>query len=256
MKRVVTALLLVPLVIALVLWGPAWLLLVVTAAVALLCFREYAAIATPCLGRSFAALGGAGGLALLAAAETDALLLLVLITMAAMALAMRTDNLGEALPRVAALVAGLLYIFGAWRFALLLRARSPYWLLYTLALSWVGDIGAYYVGRRFGRTRLAARVSPAKSWEGAAASLVVSVLFGTAFLRWSLPVVPTPAAVALSAIGNVAGQLGDLAESAVKRGAGVKDSGGILPGHGGMLDRVDSTLFVLPVVYLYVRLHV
>ena len=79
------------------------------------------------------------------------------------------------------------------------------------------------------------------------------MLFGWAFLHATLPQVPAWHAIALAAAGNAAGQLGDLAESAIKRGAGVKDSGTILPGHGGFLDRVDSTLFALPVVYLYLR---
>jgi phosphatidate cytidylyltransferase len=83
--------------------------------------------------------------------------------------------------------------------------------------------------------------------------VAASVLFGWLFLRWTLPQVPVWHAIPLAAAGNVAGQLGDLVESAIKRGAGVKDSGTILPGHGGFLDRVDSTLFALPVVYLYLR---
>ncbi|HWB98977.1 MAG TPA: phosphatidate cytidylyltransferase, partial [Bryobacteraceae bacterium] len=118
---------------------------------------------------------------------------------------------------------------------------------------WIGDAGAYYVGRRLGRHKLAPRISPGKSWEGAIASVAVSVLFGVFYLARFLPSVPAAAAIAISAVANIAGQLGDLAESAIKRGAGVKDSGTILPGHGGFLDRVDSTLFVLPVVYLYIR---
>ncbi len=119
-------------------------------------------------------------------------------------------------------------------------------------LNWIGDIGAYYVGRSIGRHKLARIVSPGKSWEGAAASLLASMIFGLTFLHWAIPAVPIAEALALTAVANVAGQFGDLCESALKRGAGVKDSGTLLPGHGGWLDRVDSTLFTLPVVYLYV----
>ena len=125
--------------------------------------------------------------------------------------------------------------------------------MFALALSWVGDSAAFYVGRTLGKHRLAPRVSPKKSWEGSAASVAASMLFGWLFLRWTLPQVPAWHAIPLAAAGNVAGQVGDLVESAIKRGAGVKDSGTILPGHGGFLDRVDSTLFALPVVWLYLR---
>jgi phosphatidate cytidylyltransferase len=166
---------------------------------------------------------------------------------------MRMNDLAKSLPRTALLLVGVVYVFGCWRYAVLLRNVSPYWLLFALALSWVGDIAAYYVGRSLGRHHLAPRVSPKKSWEGSAASVAASVIFGWWFVRWTLPQVPAWHAVLLAALGNAAGQLGDLVESAIKRGAGVKDSGTILPGHGGFLDRVDSTLFALPVVYLYLR---
>ena len=121
-------------------------------------------------------------------------------------------------------------------------------------LNWVGDIGAYYVGRTFGKHKLAPRVSPKKSWEGSVASVVTSGLVGTLYLQRFVPGVPLRHAIALTVAANIAGQFGDLAESAMKRGADVKDSGAILPGHGGFLDRVDSTLFALPVIYAYLML--
>ena len=137
----------------------------------------------------------------------------------------------------------MIYIFGAWRWAIFLRQKSSYWLLFALALSWVGDIAAFYIGKSFGRHKLAPRVSPGKSWEGAVASLAGSVLFGFFYLKYLHSVCSSVAKPIAGGVGNIAGQLGDLAESALKRGAGVKDSGTMLPGHGGWLDRVDSTLF-------------
>jgi len=95
-------------------------------------------------------------------------------------------------------------------------------------------------------------VSPKKSWEGAAASVVTSILIAGAYLVHFVPYVSIAEAILLTAAANAAGQLGDLCESAMKRGAGVKDSGAILPGHGGFLDRVDSTLFAMPLVYGWV----
>jgi phosphatidate cytidylyltransferase len=118
----------------------------------------------------------------------------------------------------------------------------------------VGDTGAYYVGRRFGRHKLAPIVSPGKSWEGAWASAVTGGVFGLVYLRLTVPGVPVWEAVLLALAANIAGQVGDLAESAIKRGAGVKDSGSLLPGHGGLLDRLDSTMFSMPVTYVLLTL--
>jgi len=123
-------------------------------------------------------------------------------------------------------------------------------LFFALALNWAGDTTAYYIGRQFGRHKLAPVVSPKKSWEGAFASVAGSVIFGLLYLGHFLPLLPWWEIVIIAILGNIAGQFGDLAESAMKRGAGVKDSSNILPGHGGMLDRVDSSLFALPIVYI------
>ena len=253
MKRILTALALLPLVLYVVLWGPPWSFFAVLTTVALICYYEYAGIAAAYGFGSLGPLGYGAGLWLLLLGE-EALLMLTLLVLCALALSLRLDDLAKALPRASLLLAGVVYVFGCWRYAVLLRNISHYWLLFAMALSWVGDIAAYYIGRSLGRHRLAPRVSPKKSWEGSAASVAASVLFGWLFLRWTLPQVPVWHAIPLAAAGNVAGQLGDLVESAIKRGAGVKDSGTILPGHGGFLDRVDSTLFALPVVYLYLRL--
>jgi phosphatidate cytidylyltransferase len=167
---------------------------------------------------------------------------------------MRSEDLAEVLPRAAAMLLGVVYVFGPWKCAILLREISPYWLLFALAINWVGDASAFYAGKNIGMHKLAPRISPGKSWEGALASVIAAVAFGVFYLRHFWPEMSVFAAVAVSALANAAGQLGDLAESALKRGAGVKDSGTILPGHGGMLDRVDSTLFTMPVVYVYLRL--
>jgi phosphatidate cytidylyltransferase len=258
MKRVLTALVLFPLITCVVLWSPFWTLLGVTAIVALLCFYEYSGIAAvyaPGKMESpiYNPVGyGAGLLILALPVDWQALLTVIALALIALSLALRADDLRAGIVRAAFLLMGVVYVFGCWRFAPLLAAQNRYWLLYALVLNWIGDIGAYYVGRTFGRHKLAPIVSPGKSWEGAAASLVASLIFGFFFLHWAIPGVSLAATLALTAVANVAGQFGDLCESALKRGAGVKDSSTLLPGHGGWLDRVDSTLFTLPVVYLYV----
>ncbi|MCS6952955.1 MAG: phosphatidate cytidylyltransferase [Bryobacterales bacterium] len=253
MTRVWTALLLAPAVLAIALWGPGWLFLVLVAAVALLCFYEYAGIVAahgiPPPGPA----AYAAGLALLVV-HGEELLLLTLLALVALILAARQSGLEDVLPAAAATSLGVLYVFGSLRFALELRAESPYWLVFALGLNWAGDTTAYYAGRAFGRHKLAPRLSPAKSWEGSLAGLAASLLFGVLFLGRFVPQVSWTERVVLSAAGNLAGQLGDLCESALKRGAHLKDSGRLLPGHGGWLDRLDSSLFALPMVYLLLRL--
>ena len=253
MRRVLTALALIPIVVYVVLWANFWIFLGVLATVAFLCYREYDAIVAE---YGFGAPGrfgyGAGLLLLVWGGETW--LVIVAVALIGLSLAMRGEDLAKSLPRASLLFIGVVYIFGCWRCAIGLREQSPHWLMYALLLNWAGDAGAYYVGRALGKHKLAARVSPKKSWEGAAASVAASILIAGAYLLRFVPGVSVLAAVAVTAVANAAGQVGDLAESAIKRGAGVKDSGAILPGHGGFLDRVDSTLFVLPVIYAYLKL--
>jgi phosphatidate cytidylyltransferase len=253
MKRVLTSLILIPAVLCLVILGPSWLLFAAATLCAMLCYREYCGIAAGYGVTELGPVGFAAGLGVLALSDAGSIFLTVL-ALTGIALAMRSEDLAEVLPRASALLLGVVYVFGPWKCAILLRDASPYWLLFALVINWVGDASAYYVGKNIGVHKLAPRISPGKSWEGALASMIAAIAFGVFYLRHFWPETPIFEAVALSALTNVAGQVGDLAESALKRGAGVKDSGTLLPGHGGMLDRVDSTLFTMPVVYVYLRL--
>ncbi len=123
------------------------------------------------------------------------------------------------------------------------------WIVFTLATTWLADTFAFFTGRRFGKTPLAPRLSPKKTWEGSiggffgaiATAIAVAALFG-------LPMTLT-VTICLGALAGVLGPVGDLAESHIKRQLGIKDAGAILPGHGGMLDRIDSILFMVPVMY-------
>jgi phosphatidate cytidylyltransferase len=244
MKRVVTALFLVPIAVYSALFAPWWFLLAIVAIVGLVCFREYAAIT-----ESFAPLGYVAGVLILIAPQHETILLIVLSTLAALCLTLSTDDPAKGLARSAALVLGIIYIFGSWKTGILLHDMNHNWLMFGLMVNWVGDTGAYYVGKNFGRHKLAPVISPGKSWEGSAASVVTGIAFGAIYLPLTIKGTSLIVACLLALAANVAGQLGDLAESAIKRGAGVKDSGSLLPGHGGLLDRVDSTLFALPVLY-------
>jgi phosphatidate cytidylyltransferase len=249
MKRVLTALVLIPAVVYVVLWAPLWAFLAVLFLVAFLCYQEYDAIAAK-FGFGAPGLAGAAAGYVLFAWRGDPWVYLVLVTLAALVAAMRARDLAHSLPRASLLVLGVVYVFGSWKTAIALHEINPHWLLYGLILNWAGDSGAYFVGKNFGKHKLAPRVSPNKSWEGAVAAVATSVLVGGAYLMRFVGVGILDA-VAITVAANVAGQVGDLAESAMKRGAGVKDSGTLLPGHGGFLDRVDSTLFALPVIYAY-----
>jgi phosphatidate cytidylyltransferase len=124
------------------------------------------------------------------------------------------------------------------------------------AIVMLTDTGAYYTGRTIGRHKLAPRVSPGKTIEGAIGGFIMAVVAGVLCKLTFFPEIPAAHAVALGAALGSIGQVGDLAESMLKRGSNVKDSGNLLPGHGGMLDRVDSILFCAPVLYYYARLFV
>ena len=253
MKRVLTAAALVPIVVYVVLWANAWIFLAVLFTAAFLCWREYDGIAAAYGFGEPRLVGAAAGYLLLAWPGETSWLYMTALALGALTLAMRADDPAHSLPRAALLLTGVVYVFGGWKCAIALREINPHWLMYGLIVSWTGDIGAYYVGRKFGKHRLAPRVSPNKSWEGSVASVVSSLLISGAYLWRFVPGMTVALAVGVTVAANIAGQFGDLAESAMKRGAGVKDSGTILPGHGGFLDRVDSTLFALPVILAYLR---
>jgi len=255
MKRILTAALMIPLVAYAVLWAGYWIFFAILLLAAVLSYREYDAIASSYGFGAPGVIGYAAGLLLLVWDKTPwpAWFLFVVLAGFVLAMGLRLNDLSQALPRAALLLLGVVYIFGCWKCAIPVREdfHSRHWLMYALLLNWVGDIGAYYIGKPFGKHKLAPVVSPKKTWEGSIASVAASLLIAGGYLWYFVPGVPPLHIVVLTVAANIAGQLGDLAESALKRGAGVKDSGGILPGHGGFLDRVDSTLFALPVVYAY-----
>lgn len=126
-------------------------------------------------------------------------------------------------------------------------------VIFTFLLTWMGDTGAFFVGRRIGKTKLLPSVSPGKSVEGFFGGMGAALLAGWAGATWLLPEVPLPDALLLAALAAVLGPIGDLVESLFKRESGFKDSAHLIPGHGGILDRFDSLLFVAPVFYYYLR---
>lgn len=157
--------------------------------------------------------------------------------------------LEEAIPALGILCFGVPYFAAPIAAVHHLQRADPWLVFLLLCIVWLGDTGAYYVGRRFGRHKMAPVVSPNKSWEGAAAGFAVSLIATVVWSLWRLDRIDL-ALLGVAALTAAAAQVGDLMESLIKRGAGVKDSGQLLPGHGGMLDRMDALLFAAPVMLL------
>lgn len=181
---------------------------------------------------------------------TEAFLIFAL-GVAAIVLATRRP-LVETLAAVSISSSALLLVAYPLSFAVRMHGRAPVGptlLMFTLVITWVGDTAAYFVGRAIGRHALAPHLSPKKTWEGSVASLIGSLLVAAAFRRWLFA--PLDVLLTMAVVGNVAGQVGDLLESAYKRSAGIKDSGTLLPGHGGVLDRIDALILAIPVVWYY-----
>ena len=290
LKRIATALVLIPVVILLVLRAPVPVVAAVAGAVALVTVQEFLKLTESYDVQplrlptySFVALfflllaADSGG-------ETPQLSALKFILALGFAcaiapflfltIAMRRTQMKGSYPAAAASAFAFTYI--ALPMAMLVQLRQQwggaFWLLYLLLVVWAGDIFAYFVGRSLGRHLMAPRISPKKTWEGAAASLAASLVVGILLFNHALQIssfllrigliqrrdglfgLEKPEIwpiVWLTIALNVAAQLGDLVESLIKRGAGVKDSGTILPGHGGMLDRIDALLFAAPVLWFY-----
>ena len=162
--------------------------------------------------------------------------------------------IAEVLPTAAVTLAGVVYVAGPILSGLLLHDISPHWLAYVLIIVAIGDSVALGVGRAIGRHALAPSASPHKTWEGTIASLVAGSLAGCSYATFFLGgSIQLAEAAALALVINVFGQVGDIAESVMKRAAGAKDSGNLLPGHGGVLDRIDGLLFAMPVAYGYLH---
>lgn len=244
-----------------VLWAGPWAVTIIVAFAMAVALDEYARMAFPDdigAARAWLVLGTTalcvpsfvGDVDLAAGAASG----VVAATMAFVA--MRPgDTLDGAASRVGRYVLGMAWV-GQLTFLVRLRAleHGVVLVILALAVSWLSDTGAYFAGRRFGRTKMAPRVSPKKTWEGFAGGVATAVI-GVFVVRalW-LPHLTAVDAVVVGLLGSAWGVVGDLAESLLKRSFDVKDSGWILPGHGGMLDRIDSVLFVAPAVWSYLSL--
>lgn len=290
LKRIATAVVLIPVVLLLILRAPVPVVAVVAAAVALMAAQEFLKLTESYgiqplrlstyifVGLFFLALTASSAVE---APQISALKFLFGLAFASaispflfLTIAMRTAQLSAAYPAAAASAFAFVYVALPMAMVAQLRQQfgGAFWLLYLLLVVWAGDIFAYFVGRSLGRHLMAPRISPKKTWEGALASLAASLVVGSLLAGHALQIssfllrmglierrdglfgLEKPEAwpiILLTLAVNIAAQLGDLVESLIKRGAGAKDSGTILPGHGGMLDRIDALLFAAPVLWFY-----
>jgi phosphatidate cytidylyltransferase len=183
-------------------------------------------------------------------------ILLALPALAILVPLIRLGDIASAGVRIMAGVAGPLYVgAGLTTLALLRRdlgTSGPGWVILCLTFAWLADTGGYFFGRFLGKTKLYPAVSPKKTRAGFVGALVGATVGALAARFWFLPEVVLVEIIPLAVLAGALGQFGDLIESLLKRSTGVKDSGSVVPGHGGILDRIDALLIVAPVVYLYV----
>jgi phosphatidate cytidylyltransferase len=266
--RLIVAVIGIPVLLTAAIKGPNWGLWVVVGGAGMIGAHEMLSMSL----RDGFKLGGwltfAGiSLTLTAMYWSDSALLCVGLVFTTLLASLLTETFADremdaALSRVQAMMMSFVYVCAFFGGYLLLFRHSPQtanweqqagWFLFPMFIIWAGDTGAYFAGKQWGRHKLAPTVSPAKSWEGAAGGIAASIVSGYAAWALFMQGYMNPAVVPLYVIpAAILGQLGDLAESMIKRGNGVKDSGTILYGHGGMLDRVDALVVAAPYI-LFLR---
>jgi phosphatidate cytidylyltransferase len=168
----------------------------------------------------------------------------------------RETNVKIAINQIAYTLFGVLYVAGFGGYYLLIRSfeHGERLILFLFLIVWLGDIAAYYWGKNFGKNPLALTISPKKTVEGAVAGIIGSLMAGVVAQVWFLDQLAMVHCLLVAVICGIIGQFGDLAESLLKRQVGVKDSSNLIPGHGGVLDRIDSLLFAGPAFYCYFKL--
>lgn len=279
-KRVATAAVLAPLAVGVVLWGSTVIVALAVALITLLALFEYFALGEAIGHRAYRFWTGTCALVLIyaqyrsvseptyklaggiiaherstslvgGALPLDAVFFLFVLGIAALTLATRRP-LVEVLPAAGISASGFILVAFPLSFAIPLHgasAQGPTLLLFVLVIIWASDTAAYFAGRSFGKHPFAPKLSPNKTWEGAVFGFLASLAAAFVFMPWVN--VPLVHLLGLAALGNIAGQVGDLLESGYKRSAGIKDSGTLLPGHGGVLDRIDALILAIPVVWYY-----
>jgi phosphatidate cytidylyltransferase len=269
MKRILTAVVVLPFLIASILISSLWWVFVLLAAAAMvLGLWEFYLLAKKLKLQPEVAVGYIAGAALITIPlqNDPANVLLVLFVIIAatigtlIAVTLRGAPFEKMIASVGATLLGVLYIPLLGSHLVALRTGFPpslssHLLSFFFLVLMGSDAGAYYTGRALGKRKLAPSISPGKTWEGAVGGLVAALAMAALAHFWFFRELPLKYMLPLAAIMTVLGILGDLAESALKRGAGAKDAANILPGHGGILDRLDSLLFNAPLIYYFARFY-
>jgi phosphatidate cytidylyltransferase len=261
--RVLTALVAVPLLLALLFVGPVWGFFALVAVAGAVGASELFAMTHPgdrvAQGLGVVMTLGLSGVIYFFGHDARVVLAAVLFnTIIGVLLPLwRLGDIETAAIRVMANVAGPIYVGAMLTSIALLRreqgSMGGQWVVMTLTFAWLADTGGYFFGRFLGKTKLYERVSPKKTRAGFVGSLVGATVGALVAHFWYLPVIPLAHAVPLALVAGALGQLGDLVESLMKRSTGIKDSGWIIPGHGGLLDRIDALLIVSPIVWAYTQ---
>ena len=270
MKRILTALVALPILITSILISSLWWLFILLAAAAMvLGLWEFYLLAKRLKLEPNAAAGFVAGAALITIClQNDpainvllAQFVIILLTAAVLiAATLRGAPFEKMIPSAGATVLGVLYVPFLGSHLVSLRigfdpALSAHLLSFFFLVLMGADAGAYYVGRSLGKRKLAPGISPGKTWEGAIGGVVAALAMGALAHFWFFRELPLKYILPLAVVMTIVGIFGDLAESALKRGAGAKDAANILPGHGGILDRLDSLLFNAPLIYYFARFY-
>jgi phosphatidate cytidylyltransferase len=259
LKRLATALIVIPLVLSIIFFAPPWVFSLLAMSVALLCLKEYYSCMVPKASRQIILLNYFLTVTLFYAVLYKGFSYVAIIPFFSIFIFLfflfdykkNTGTIGD----IGQILLGPMYI----NLPLLLLViifmfnNGKFWVLFLLTVTFAGDTASFYFGKFFGRHKLS-DISPGKTIEGAIAGLIAAIVFGGFFSKLFFPSLSILSTMLLAFAMAISSQLGDLAESMLKRMSKVKDSGTILPGHGGMLDRVDSLLFAIPVLYLYLSI--
>ena len=262
MRRLLTALFTVPLLVLIVLRAPTWIFTLIVTICGLLGFWEFSRLSRSINFPVVKPLGYIAVCAFILVYHEPKLLLpllfIIVLAAAGTAIVWR-ETTGRALGGIFATLFGITYTGTLLGSLIGVRLETPepaarYWVLFLLAVIMLGDTAAFYVGKALGRHRLAPHLSPKKTLEGLAGGIVGSGLAALGISHLLFPTESLPRMLALGLVLSVVGVFGDLFESFLKRTAGVKDTSSLVPGHGGILDRLDSLLFATPVLYIYLTM--
>lgn len=263
LKRLASALVLLPVFLLIVVKAPAWMFNTVVVIASAAALREVLRLfeqAGRPVDRGLGLVAGVIVTASFSASRILEPLALPVFSLMMTVIAVLAAPVWRGTPdvaRSATTLVAVMYVGWLLGFGILLHHTSPLGdelVLFVVGVTWVGETAAYAVGSAIGRRKLAPVISPRKTVEGALAQVVASVVTGAGLGAWLLPTCRAGLWVGAGALLGIVGQFGDLAESAIKRSAGTKDTGGLIPGHGGVLDRIDSLLFNLPAFYYFSRL--